>query len=141
MRFVLILKTTKTTHPQSVSIVLTGAIEARRDGVQKGVLRGQEALHHWHLDPDVGRPTAGCRSHHPRNKAGGAAGAGHFEGDSPALVAGMHIYSKISHLFLQETPLPKTKETKIANNAELQVCRTRQFKSSLLSQQGEIKSR
>ena len=78
----------------SVSLVLTGAIEACRDGVQKGVLRGQEALHHRHLDPDVGWPTAGCRSHHPRGTAGGFQGAGgDFEGDSPVPAAGTHIYS------------------------------------------------
>lgn len=81
--------------------VHTGAIEACCDGVQKGVLRGQEALHHRHLDPDVGRPTAGWRSHHPRGTAGGfqglSAGAGgHFDGDSPVPVTGTHIYSQPS---------------------------------------------
>lgn len=90
-----------TVRSLNVSIVLTGAIEACRDGVQKGVLGGQEALHHWHLDPDVGRPTAGLRSHHPRIRAGGfqglSAGAGDFEADSPLLVVGTHIYSKSSH--------------------------------------------
>lgn len=81
-----------------VSIILTGAIEACRDGVQKGVLGGQEALHHRHLDPDVGRPTAGSRSHHPRIRAGGfqglSAGAGDFEGDRVVAAAGTHIYSR-----------------------------------------------
>lgn len=33
---------------------LTCAIKACRDGVQKGVLWGQEALHHRHFYPDVG---------------------------------------------------------------------------------------
>lgn len=91
-----------TTHPHSVSVVLTGAIKARSDGVQKGVLRGQEALHHRHLDPDVGQPTAGWRSHHPTGTAGGflglsAGAAGDFEGDSPVPVAGTHIYSNCGH--------------------------------------------
>lgn len=35
-------------------VTLTGAIKACRDGVQKGVLWGQEALHHRHFYPDVG---------------------------------------------------------------------------------------
>lgn len=90
------------TRISCVSIVLTGAIEARSDGVQKGVLWGQEALHHRHLDPDVGRPTAGWRSHHPRGTTGGfqglSAGAGgDFEGDSPVPVVGTHIYSTSGH--------------------------------------------
>ncbi len=85
-----------------VSSVLTGAIEARSNGVQKGVLWGQEALHHRHLDPDVGRPTAGWRSHHPRGTTGGfqglSAGAGgDFEGDNPVPAAGTHIDSKSGH--------------------------------------------
>lgn len=33
---------------------LTCAIKACCDGVQKGVLWGQEALHHRHFYPDVG---------------------------------------------------------------------------------------
>lgn len=85
-------------HAQRASIALTGAIKACCDGVQKGVLWGQEALHHRHLDPGVGWPTAGWRLHHPRGTAGGfqgvSAGAGgDFEGDSPVPVAGTHIYS------------------------------------------------
>lgn len=92
------LKSTKKSHAQRASIVLTGAIKACCDGVQKGVLWGQEALHHRHLDPGVGWPTAGWRLHHPRGTAGGfqgvSAGAGgDFEGDSPVPVAGTHIYS------------------------------------------------
>lgn len=82
---------------RGVSIVLTGAIKASGDGVQKGVLWGQEALHHRHLDPDVGWPTAGWKLHHPRCTAGGfqgvSAGAG---GDFEGLVAGTHIYSHTS---------------------------------------------
>lgn len=40
-------------------VLLTGAVEARCDGVQEGVLRGQEALHHRHFHPGAGSPTAG----------------------------------------------------------------------------------
>lgn len=56
-------------YGQNVSIVLTSAVETSGDGVQEGVLRGQEALHHRHVDPDVGQPTAGWTSHHPRSEA------------------------------------------------------------------------
>lgn len=85
-------------NPQSVCIVLTGAIKACSNGVQKGVLWGQEALHHWHLDPDVGQPTAGWRSHHSKGTAGGFQGlstgaGGDFDGDSPVPFTGTHIYS------------------------------------------------
>lgn len=82
-------------------VVLTGAIEACCDSVQKGVLGGQEALHHRHLDPDVEWPTAGWRLHHLRCTAGGfrgvSAGAGGDDGgDSPVPAAGAHIYSHTS---------------------------------------------
>lgn len=56
------------------TIILTGAIEACSNGVQKSVLGGQEALHHWHSDPNVGRPTAGLKSPHP------GVGAGVYQG-------------------------------------------------------------
>lgn len=52
-------------------VLLTSAIKACCDGVQKGVLRGQEALHHRHCHPGMGSPTAGWRSHHPRGTVGG----------------------------------------------------------------------
>lgn len=43
---------------KTASSVLTGAIKACCDSVQKGILWGQEALHHRHLDPDVGEQLA-----------------------------------------------------------------------------------
>lgn len=35
--------------------ILTGAIKMVHDGVQKGVLGGEEALHHWHLGLSGGK--------------------------------------------------------------------------------------
>jgi len=111
------------------SIVLTSAIETRSDGVQKGVLWGQEALHHWHLDPDVGRPTAGWRSHHPRGTPGGfqglSAGAGDFGGGAVQCRQG-HTFTVTAATLLRAMPLSKTivqsGKTKLAhsNNAEVQ---------------------
>ena len=51
--------------------VLTGAVEARGDGVQEGVLGGQEPLHHRHDDdPGEGGPLSTHCSHHHRGAQG-----------------------------------------------------------------------
>lgn len=84
------------TASRSFWVALTGAVEARGDGVQEGVLWGQEALHHGHLGPDAGRPTAGWRSHHPGGAAGGFqglwAGAGETLRVAVQCRPGTHIY-------------------------------------------------
>lgn len=78
-------------------LVLTGAIEACGNGVQEGVLWGQEALHDGHLDPEVGQLKAGCFSHHLRSTAGSfqgvSAGVGDFRGDRLVQSRELHIYS------------------------------------------------
>lgn len=76
---------------RACALELTGAIEARCDGVQEGVLGGQEALHHRHGDPWC---AVGLQRAEGHTTISGAVGkCGQWRRLAPA--AGEHIYSEV----------------------------------------------